>query len=52
MLDLKEKYLSFWNVLFFSFFQAGLEEFQDQKVAVTRDKEKAEHENKKLVSSR
>ena len=37
---------------FFSFFQAGLEELQDQKVAVTREKERVDHENKKLVSSR
>ena len=33
-------------------FQAGLEELQDQKVDVTREKEKVDHENKKLVSSR
>ena len=50
MLDLKEKCL-FLECSFFSFFQAGLDEFQDQKVAVTREKEKADHENKKLVSS-
>ena len=52
MRDLKKKYLSFRNVLFFPFFQAGLEELQDQKVAVTREKERVDHENKKLVSSR
>ncbi|XP_015757884.1 PREDICTED: DNA repair protein RAD50-like isoform X2 [Acropora digitifera] len=28
---------------------AGLEELQDQKVAVTREKERADHENKKLL---
>ena len=51
MLDLKKKYLTLRNVLFSSLFQAGLEELQDQKLGVIREKETADDENRKLVSS-